>query len=407
MDPALAPDPPTEVLRTVVWRSDVGLRARLHALGKWGYWLSVLVALGGLLPTLHWTFSVLAAVGVGASVAVMATGSLVAAYERRGAGSAALDARGLKIEAGGRVYDLPRERLAEGLLRWDRGGWQLRVLERGGARYDLDVPDRETGERWLRALGLDPARRAARVVSDRRVLQWAFAYFFGGFFAMPFNLVAVLLLALLGRSGEGPASMVLTVLTMVPGYYFAARAVGHADVTVGVDGVGVAGLFGRRFFPFTVLYAVSLGDRDRKELLLHVPDRIVRVTFASFADASAACERVRGALEAWRQATPPGLLGAWGSEPATVEQWRERFTAALRQGGYRAAQVTVGDVEAVVTAAGATPEQRVGAALALRDAGAPPGGAGLRVAVEASADPVAERVLERALRDEPRRARVG
>jgi hypothetical protein len=64
-------------------------------------------------------------------------------------------------------------------------------------------------------------------------------------------------------------------------------------------------------------------------------------------------------------------------------------------------------VEAVGTAAGATPEQRVGAALALRDAGAPPGGAGLRVAVEASADPVAERVLERALRDEPRRARVG
>lgn len=391
---------PSETVRGYVWRSSLGIRERLHALGVGSYWLIALIALVAMfvpaVETAHFAVMCLGALG---SVGLMLLGAILS-YEVRDECTATLDARGLRLKGKRSTVELSREQLAYGLLRWDRGGCQLRLRVRAGARYDLDLPDRETGERWLRALSLDAGHRAVRVVTNRRVLQWVFAYFFGAFFATPLAALGLALLALSGRSHHEDVGVTLTYLFTVPGYYFAARFVGRADVTIGVDGVRVNKLLHGRFVPYATLSDVEVSPGNPNVLQLRKTNgRVERVRFATSADAISVCERVRAAFAAWGEAPRADLLSAYGDAPATAEVWRDRFLDALRPGGYRAVMVTLSDVESVVSAGAATPEQRVGAVLALRELSSQAGSTGVRVNVDVAADRAAQKALDEAMRE--------
>ncbi len=76
----------------------------------------------------------------------------------------------------------------------------------------------------------------------------------------------------------------------------------------------------------------------------------------------------------------------------TLAAWREHLSRAMNETSYRANAATVDEAAAVLRSVEATPEQRVGAALALRVAGIPK--ERIRVAVEAAADERMREALE-------------
>ena len=67
-----------------------------------------------------------------------------------------------------------------------------------------------------------------------------------------------------------------------------------------------------------------------------------------------------------------------------LAEWRDHLAQAMNQASYRHNAATVDEAATVLRSAQATPEQRVGAALAMRVAGQPK--ERIRVAVDAAAD---------------------
>jgi hypothetical protein len=295
---------------------------------------------------------------------------------------------------------LTRAALREGMVREAGGRATLRLESRAGWRYDLAMPDVATAERWLAELGLDARQRKARVVTDRAAIQWMFAYFFGGLFAMPFMMVAVALSALFKNlHGDIP----FLYLTMLPGYWLAARSVGRVDVTVGVDGVYAGRGWWRRFFPVEAIESAALDGSDVCAIRIWLHSRAShRYRFATEADAAAVLQRIHGVL-ALRDALPATVARVLAtSGVSTAEGWGAAFTDALHGATYRDAALTPDDLARVIAAPGVTSAQRVGAALALRAMG---DGAvtGVRVASEALTAPPTLQAIERTERGEARR----
>jgi hypothetical protein len=75
-----------------------------------------------------------------------------------------------------------------------------------------------------------------------------------------------------------------------------------------------------------------------------------------------------------------------------LAEWRAHLSQAMNQASYRHNAATIDEAAAVLHSAEATPEQRVGAALALRVAGQPK--ERIRVAVDAAADDRVRAALE-------------
>lgn len=292
----------------------------------------------------------------------------------------------------------------EGHLRVESGALVLRVETREGARHDIVVSDRATAERWMAELAIDPARRRARIVTDRTAVQWVFAYFFGGVFAAPGLAVLGALVGLLESRTLGSVMWAF----LLPGYWLAARSVGRVDVTVGVDGVYAGRGWWRRFFPLAAIAQVAVRATEPSTLRLVLRSGATHeYRFATESDAEAARARVEGVL-ALRGALPAAVervlsAGLPAGAEKNAEAWRDVFVEALRGGSYREAPVTEDELAQVVSAPGVTGAQRVGAALALRAAAGPAGEvSGVRVAVEALTAPQtlaaiagAERVVAR------------
>jgi hypothetical protein len=369
--------PEPERFDTTVRRAHVGRQRALRWLWRRGYWATA--ALGaGLLGCLA-----LIVMEIAAGVEL---GAVVRASYRPGA-LVLRDARGEEV--------LSRTTLRTGMVREAAGRAFLRLESRAGWRYDVAVPDVATAQRWLAELGLDAAQRRARVVTDRTALQWVFAYFFGGVFAMPFLMLAALLAGLFpGAPGQVP----FLYLVMMPGYWLAARSVGRVDLTVGVDRGWL-----RRFFPVERIDRAELAPGDAcvvRIVLRSGGSHAYR--FAAEVDAAAALRRIEDVL-ALRDALPAAVARVLASSPAvTAEGWRDAFAEALRGAAYRDAALTAEELARVIAAPGVTAAQRIGAALALREAGEV-ATTGVRVAGEALTAPTTLQALERAERGEARR----
>lgn len=321
-------------------------------------------------------------------------------------GAAHFDGETLHLASGRVRYALRAADLREGSVRAAGVGWALRLRDRRGDEYEVALYDEATAVQWLDALGLDASRRAMRVVSDRTLAQWAFAYFFGGFFAMPFTLAALGILMLLGVDPTSSPAFAIAYLGMGPGYWLAARAVGRVDVSVGADGVRAGRGFGRRFFPVASIRGAEV---SASTLVLRLTDRRTEhYRFDRAEDAWAVARRVLDVVNLHRStspALPPALVT---DEPLTAAQWRDRFVHALREEGYRAAAFTRDDLERLLHAKDVPAPQRLGAALALRELAPVEGATGVRIAVEAMVDPAVARALEaEAPRPASRRAASG
>lgn len=383
---------------TTVRRAHVGRQRALRWLWRRGYWATAAASLALLGVSSEVAGAALGAGLLGCLALIVMEiaagvelGAVVQASYRPGA-LVLRDARGEEV--------LSRTTLRTGMVREAAGRAFLRLESRAGWRYDVAVPDVATAQRWLAELGLDAGQRRARVVTDRTALQWVFAYFFGGVFAMPFLMLAALLAGLFpGAPGQVP----FLYLVMMPGYWLAARSVGRVDLTVGVDGVYAGRGWLRRFFPVEQIEhaVIDPGSPCVVRIVLR-SGRSHAYRFATEVDAAAALRRIEDVL-ALGDALPAAVARVLASSPAvTAEGWRDVFVEALRGAAYRDAALTAEELARVIAAPGMTAAQRVGAALALRGAG---DGAttGVRVAREAVTAPTTLHALERAERGEARR----
>jgi hypothetical protein len=83
----------------------------------------------------------------------------------------------------------------------------------------------------------------------------------------------------------------------------------------------------------------------------------------------------------------------------TVAEWREHLRGLFAREGYRVAGATVDEAAAVLRSPSASPDERIGAALALRDAGEP--ASRIRVAADGLVDPRVRVALEAIADDAP------
>lgn len=160
-------------------------------------------------------------------------------------------------------------------------------------------------------------------------------------------------------------------------YSLLRRAVRAPEVVVGDDAVRVEGGFRTRYVALGAPIGVAgrvLVDADRCAALQRLSDERAQVSMAS-AERRALFER----------------------DGTSVARWRERLAAALEGRSYRDAPVTVDDARATLRSPDATPEERVGAALALRIAGEPER---VRVAADATANERVRVALEATLADD-------
>ncbi len=390
-----------ERLQVTVHSARVGQQRALRWLWRRVYWAAAAVTLA-LAPASEGASSAALALGL-LACAALKMAELAAGVERGRVVPASYRHGAIALHAPEGEEVLSPMTLREGHVREVAGRVVLRVETRAGWRHDVTLPDHATAERWLAGLGLDPARRRARFVTDRAAVQWVFGYFFGGLFAMP----GIALLSLLTEALRVHHEFALVYLAMLPGYWLAARSVGRVDVTVGVDGVYAGRGWLRRFFPVESIERASLAPGNPGVLRIVLRSGASHdYRFAAEADAGAALARVEGAL-ALRAALPASVARALASSAATTaEGWRDAFADALRGASYREAALTADDLARVIAAPGVTAAQRVGAALALRDADARGEGAatGVRVAAEALTAPPTVEALARAGRAAARRA---
>jgi hypothetical protein len=85
-------------------------------------------------------------------------------------------------------------------------------------------------------------------------------------------------------------------------------------------------------------------------------------------------------------------LGHYDRGGRALAEWREHLARAMNESSYRQRAATVDEAAAVLHSAEASPEQRVGAALALRVAGQPK--ERIRVAVDGAVDDRVREALE-------------
>lgn len=230
------------------------------------------------------------------------------------------------------------------------GQARLELALEDGGRVDLRVADVATAQALLDAAGLGRGRLLrVHTGQGRALLAYACATAFSVLFAG----------AVAARMGHGAASVFTGTLYLVgtlAAFVLATVLAPAPTVTVGADGVTIATRRGRRF---VARRDVARVDEGADAVRLVLVDGSVETLALAEGDA------LRGRLvEALRReggstAAAPLLERAGRS----LDAWRAALAELVDGRGYRG--VSIEDVGAVLVSPTATPEQRVGAALAL------------------------------------------
>lgn len=243
---------------------------------------------------------------------------------------------------------------------------------RGGDRLTARLPDGTTAQSLVAALGFGPggARVRSRLATpSRRLLHVPIAVGVWMAGAVLSVVGAAVLTRLLDverwRFVFAALEAVWPVITVAL-YVLLRRAARAPEVVLGDEGTVAERGLRRRFFPRadaslqTALKGVLL-DEARRAAVLRLAAERASVT-----------------------SVPTDRLAAFTPLAGPIDQWRADLRRRLDEGTYRSTNTTVADATAALRSPDATPAQRVGAALALRVAGEPPGR--IRVAAEASVD---------------------
>jgi hypothetical protein len=202
----------------------------------------------------------------------------------------------------------------------------------------------------------------------------------------------------------------------------AVRSTAPTEAVVGADGVTIRSRGWKRFIPLDRITLIR-GDELSIEILIRGGKKRVITAYTELSreriDELAAC--VAEAQKARRQASsPPAPSPHLERRGRTIEAWRRHLRALVSEGrDYRQASLSADDLALVLEDAEASPEQRIGAALALAEADSETARPRIRIAADACANEAVrvaltslaegegdEQALEEALGAEPRRGRA-
>jgi hypothetical protein len=305
---------------------------------------------------------------------------LISLVQTHFAGTLAVDVDALHVRKGAAVRTIPLASIAGALVVERAGAPAVEIELARGDRLTARFADVAVTRALVDSLGFGPRGRRVRVhlaTPLRRLthLAWAFfAYTIG-------SVVSAVAATLAAPLAEGEVTSLLMWATLpfatLAIYEVTKRLLAAPTVTVGDDGVRIERAMGARSYPLRSDLRSSRYlwvDRPRVEALTrlaaeragpiargaHAIDQ--RAAFARSSDPSASSDRTK-----------------------PFAAWSARLGELLGSASYRGAPVTADDARATLRSPDATPEERVGAALALRVAGDAP--SQIRVASESLADP--------------------
>lgn len=317
----------------------------------------------------------------------------------------------LRIAAGAQETAVPRSQVRGGVVSPDpRGGASVELELDPGRVLKIHTTSLVEGDALLRTLGLDPSARCSRIGVARRGLRVGLgaAVSIGMFYA------SMALLLLLGEAGAIPKPLspgmgVAWVLAVPFATWVAMRLTDPGDVLVGADGVSIRRPWrGKRFISYDDmvrveqapgLVRIALRDGTTAEIgagmakddsQLHALARRIGEALAARADAGGS----------------PAKLALLGRNGRTVADWREDLRRATTTDDYRSVPITSDDLHAILDGGTASPDEAVGAALALRIADPERAQDRIRIAADRTANDETKAALEALAEDEVEDDRV-
>ncbi|MBS2017696.1 MAG: PH domain-containing protein [Deltaproteobacteria bacterium] len=295
-------------------------------------------------------------------------------------GSVEVHAESLVVAARGGLRTIPRERIqsAATVYRPGADGQHVPHVEidlEGGDRITVGAVAGEDEARALvAALGFGPGARRVRFdlgAPTRRLFHPLMLF-------AAYQIPSVIL-SIASAVTELYLLQVLAWPTAIVAYAYLRRRLRAPVVSVGEDGVLWEQGFKKRFIPRSEITALEQ-FHPAAPVTMHVRDgRPITLGGAGF-DLPRCWAAGRAVRERLGSATAPLDRAAYFARDArSVAEWRAALSGKL-EASYRAPTASVEDMSAVLTSPTATPEERVGAALALRVAGEPP--VRIRVAAE-------------------------
>jgi hypothetical protein len=268
-------------------------------------------------------------------------------------------------------------------------GWPIPTVEielTDGDILTARLPDPRSAHAVVSALGFGAGGRrvhAALAKPTRRLLHPML-----GFLAYIVGNVAMVVASTVGGFGVAYAFCPLVALAAYAGLKRLTRA---PELTVGDDGVLVEGRFRRTFIPRSDIVAVAMPTFTTLVIQRKSGKAtIVRGVVLNDARCAAIARVIEDRLGP--SVATADRFAHYDRSGRALSAWRDHLARAMNEASYRQNAATVDEAAAVLRSAEATPEQRVGAALALRVAGEP--AERIRVAVDAAADDRVREALE-------------
>lgn len=248
------------------------------------------------------------------------------------------------------------------------------------------LPDPGAAEAIVKKLGF--GRGGRRVDAGLAKPSWRLFHPLLGFVAY---LAGILLPSSLTDWSKAFAiAYALFPLTALAVYAALTRLVRPPRIAVGDDGVLVNAALRRRFVARKDLVSVVATESG----LIIGAHGGERITVGGILLDGGRCAAIARSIEDRRapSAAAADRLGHYDRAGRPLAAWREHLARAMNETSYRQSAATVDEAAAVLRSAEASPEQRVGAALALRVAGQPK--ERIRVAVDGAVDDRVREALE-------------
>jgi hypothetical protein len=282
-----------------------------------------------------------------------------------------------------------------------RSGWVLPGVDHAQVEFVGDdavvtavVPDAEAGYAALSAVGIDPSRRAMRLLLGGRWDRVGFGVATGFFVLLqgtPVFLLFAMALRLDGLTALSLGIGLLALATVLGG-----SMLGPAEVTLGADGVGWRHGFSKGFMAWSDVSDIETWH-DQGILLRHRRGGHVIIPH-SLRDRERLSGFVQFLRRAWQRALAPRatVLEALDRRGRSLADWREALRALRAGVAYRREALSTDDLAATLVDPAASPERRLAAAMCLRDMGMPDAPTRIRVAADACASDELRVALQRA-----------
>lgn len=355
-----------------------------------------------------WTVGPIMLLGLLPGLATAVAHRWLRSREARGAGTVRADAQALQIETAGGRESIDAAQLAWGAAH----GNTVEFETTGGRRLVASTATAAEASRLLQASGMGVDRRTVTV--PLRGLVGPFVRGLLLWFALltPLGLLAVGAGAAVGVPTAGLLGGWLTPLVSFFLARYLVREVLSPALSIGIDGVTIRRGLRPRFIPHERIERVEHvgptvtvpgGVHVPESLRLHLHGEVVDLPIIGWTadDVQRVAQRLAQAREAaGRAAGAPAAAFARGGRD--VAAWRTHLRRLVSADpGFRRRGATAEDAEAVLADPGAPLEQRLGAALALKQIDPERARVRIRIAADAAAEEPTRIALEVPLRDDP------